>query len=336
MPPPSHPWPERPFSLISTTPYLDYVDLLPARQDAVRVARLMALTHNTIFRAFNAIYQQPESIHPLNAADVNSFIEFTICAIDFLENHHRCEELVFFPMLEAQAGIPGLMGDNVEQHRAFQGPLRALRGYLKLVRLGAFPFDVFEFRDIIDELAPVLERHLHDEIPSILEAGTHMSDEAMSACYKALHDEAEGTADAFKVGPFVMGCQDDTHLVDGRQIAFPELPFSLAPYLVEHVVARRHADVWRFCPSTFHGRPRKTEFLSGKFGATDCGSTVEEDVAGDRTELAVKGGSKKKSGGRIGLVRPWILPSIAVVFLLLVWLRLYLGILFPECSREGL
>jgi len=58
-----------------------------------------------------------------------------------------------------------------------------------------------------------------------------------------------------------MGCQDSTLLVDGYRVQFPELPFSLAPYLVDYIVSRRYAGAWRFCPSTFHGEPRETEFF---------------------------------------------------------------------------
>ena len=75
-----------------------------------------------------------------------------------------------------------------------------------------------------------------------------------------------------------MGCQDNTMLLDGLRIQFPELPFSLAPYLVEHFVSRRHADVWRFCPSTFHGDLRETEFF-GSGGSLATSRTVSKKRA---------------------------------------------------------
>ena len=64
-----------------------------------------------------------------------------------------------------------------------------------------------------------------------------------------------------RIGPLVMGSQDNTLLLDGQRIQFPELPFALAPYLVDHIVSRKYAGAWRFCPSTFHGQPRETEFF---------------------------------------------------------------------------
>jgi len=203
-------WPERPFTLISSTSYLKYTTTPPAGQDipirqqqpqnedAIRVARLMALTHNTLFRALNAAYAQASAVSPSNPKDVAGLMDFTRFAILFLENHHRCEELVFFPMLEAQGRAPGLMEGNVTQHRAFEGALGELKAYVDGVLTQGKRFDVTEFRGRMHALNPDLERHMREEIASILEAGRRMSDEAMRACYRALHDEAEGTTDPFE------------------------------------------------------------------------------------------------------------------------------------------
>ncbi|KAK5658002.1 hypothetical protein OQA88_2556 [Cercophora sp. LCS_1] len=191
-------WPTKPFTLITNTHYLRHTTTLPQGQAAIRVARLMALTHNTIFRAFNAIYTQAPALNPLSKRDTSDFATFALSAVDFLENHHKCEELVFFPMLEAQAHKPGLMDDNVEQHRDFDVPLRSLRDYLDDVQSGKVMLDAKALQGRIDTLAGPLQRHLNEEIPTILEAGGDMDDEAMTACYKALHDEAEGTTDPFR------------------------------------------------------------------------------------------------------------------------------------------
>jgi len=189
-------WPETPFTLIRTTSYLRHHPFLPPAQDAVRVARLMALTHNTVFRALNAVYTQADAVtSPKDTRELATFARF---AVDFLENHHKCEELVFFPMLEAQAHSPGSMETNIAEHRAFDAPLGTLKRYVDAVRTGAERLDAKMLRGLIDTLAGPLQRHLDAEIPSILEAGKGMGDEAMRACYKALHDEAEGTTDPYQ------------------------------------------------------------------------------------------------------------------------------------------
>jgi hemerythrin-like domain-containing protein len=191
-------WPEQPFQLISSTSCHILAPALPKTHHAVRVAQLMALTHNTIFRAFNAIYHQARAIDPSNNRDVTDFVTFATFAVAFLDNHHQCEELIFFPMLEAQSKSPGLMATNVGQHRAFDASLRALRQCLEDVRTATAPFNASELRARIDELAMPLERHLRDEIPSLLEVGQRVGEQTMRVCYKALHDEAEGTTDPFK------------------------------------------------------------------------------------------------------------------------------------------
>ncbi|KAK3312069.1 hypothetical protein B0H66DRAFT_393663 [Apodospora peruviana] len=240
---------------------------------ALRVARLMALTHNTIFRAFNAIYTQAPNVDPSNAKDVSDLMQFATFAIAFLENHHQSEELVFFPMLEAQAQVPGLMAENVDQHRAFDSQTLSLRQYIQDIQSGEERFDASLLRGHIDELSGPLEAHLKDEIPSLRRIGRQVGDGIMTVCYKALHDEAEGTTDPYQIGPLVLGCQDHSFTVDGLHIQFPELPFSWAPSLVDHLVSRRHAGAWRFCPSDFYGQIHETEFFKFAGESTPEGET---------------------------------------------------------------
>lgn len=197
---PPRTWPEQPFTLITTTSHDTLAPSLPGSHHAVRVAQLMALTHNTIFRAFNAVHTQVTSIDPTNAKDVTDLLTFLSFAIAFLDNHHTCEELVFFPMVEAQAGMPGLMAKNVEQHRAFDDTLHALRDYVEQVQVGGVRLDAGALRAKIEDLAVPLGQHLRDEIPSLLALGADekVSEEVLKTCYKALHDEAEGTTDPFQ------------------------------------------------------------------------------------------------------------------------------------------
>lgn len=55
----------------------------------------------------------------------------------------------------------------------------------------------------------------------------------------------------------MFGCQDAEFLLDGKKIAFPEVPVPfVVPYIIDQVVARRYSGAWRFCPSSAYGRPR--------------------------------------------------------------------------------
>ena len=58
-----------------------------------------------------------------------------------------------------------------------------------------------------------------------------------------------------RAGPFVLGCQDKTFLLDDEKPYFPEVPF-IAHYVVDHALARRYAGAWRFSPSDMYGNPR--------------------------------------------------------------------------------
>lgn len=60
----------------------------------------------------------------------------------------------------------------------------------------------------------------------------------------------------------MLGSQDKSLKIDNRDIRFPVLPFSLAPYLVNLIVFRRYPRAWRFSPSTFHGELRGTEWFT--------------------------------------------------------------------------
>jgi len=191
-------WPEQPFRLITTTSHATAAPSLSSSHAAVRIAQLMALTHNTIFRAFNAVYIQSISVNPDDYQDVLDLVQFATFALEFLENHHTVEETVFFPMLEAQTKVPGLMSDNVHQHREFDRPLKSLKQHLGEVKSGTTRFSASELRHRIDVLATPLERHLFDEIPTLLATGEQLDEDLMKTCYKAMHDEAEGTTDPFR------------------------------------------------------------------------------------------------------------------------------------------
>lgn len=233
-------WPEIPFTLIRTVsppPHTgpQSVSIPPSQNPAspalirdenktpdaktIHVARLMALTHNTIFRALNAIYTQSfrflqslkdAGLNPKyltdyvaeSEKDVFDLLTFTKFTVSFLQNHHRCEELVFFPMLEAQAKTPGMMKADVDQHRAFEFSLKELEGFveegIKNRGKGFGEEELEKLREKIEALGGPLGQHLREEIGRLLEVGMVVGGETMEVCYKALHDEAEGTTDAFE------------------------------------------------------------------------------------------------------------------------------------------
>ncbi|KAM7193440.1 hypothetical protein V8F33_007819 [Rhypophila sp. PSN 637] len=298
-------WPETPFTLIRTVYPTNEPSEISPDAKTIHVARLMALTHNTILRALNAIYTQ-SALLPMDDSDpkaVKDLLTFTKFTIAFLQNHHKCEELVLFPMLEAQASRPGMMSVDVEQHKAFEDSLHDLEGFVKngLESNGKTGMPEWEFgpqdlRFKIDALAQPLSQHLHEEIPRLLEVGKLVGGDILEICYTGLHDQAEGTTDAFEIGPLVLGCQDRTLKIDNQEIQFPVLPFSWAPYLVQHIVARKHAGAWRFCPSTFFGEPRDSEWFPLNV-----------------TTTSNEYGKNKRSSGRFALVLFVVVAALVFV-----------------------
>jgi hypothetical protein len=74
-----------PFAMISNTGALE----LPASKHehySIKNARIMALTHNTIFRALNAIYQQAPNIAP-GTQDAVDMLAYCSITYDFI--HHQ-------------------------------------------------------------------------------------------------------------------------------------------------------------------------------------------------------------------------------------------------------
>ena len=55
-----------------------------------------------------------------------------------------------------------------------------------------------------------------------------------------------------RAGPFVLGSQDKSFLLDGKHHPFPEVP-SFVPYIVDWVLSYRHRGAWRFNCSDMYG-----------------------------------------------------------------------------------
>ena len=71
-----------------------------------------------------------------------------------------------------------------------------------------------------------------------------------------LHHSDLSPTDSFRIAPFVLGNQDKNFHLDGEKVHFPEVSFP-AIVTVDQVLSRRHANLWRFNPSTIYGIPRK-------------------------------------------------------------------------------
>jgi hemerythrin-like domain-containing protein len=128
----------------------------------------MIVIHNIAIRAVNAIYLQSVNVGVKGSPkDQSDFLDYCSTWAVFIHSHHDEEEEYVFPDIERLAGVPGLMGNNVEQHQAFHDGLETFKKYAEDAKEGKEKYDGQRIRDIIDSFMPALHKHLVQEIPSI-------------------------------------------------------------------------------------------------------------------------------------------------------------------------
>ncbi|KAK2740964.1 hypothetical protein FQN55_008519 [Onygenales sp. PD_40] len=241
------PWPSGPFKLIASTG-IDSRPDIPKDHYCRKNAQIMALTHNTIFRGLNSIYHHAPLVQP-STQDASDLLQFCGIVYDFIHGHHTIEEQVYFPGIEEASGIPGLMVENFEQHKRLDEGLQAFQEYAE--KTTASSYDPETLRRLIDDMVEPLGNHMHDEVPTILDLHDKLESETLKSIYGKMHKAAE-KQDMFKSGPFAIGNQDKTFLLDGVHVPFPELP-SVVNYAVDYIISRRYRGAWRFNSSDMYG-----------------------------------------------------------------------------------
>ncbi|KAH7319685.1 hemerythrin HHE cation binding domain-containing protein [Stachybotrys elegans] len=163
---------DHPFTLIKTPVFQlnpeTHVNplLLPSHPTIFHdMASEMALIHNLIFRGLNSIYLQAPHIQ---SADTLSFVNYMHQWCRAIDIHHRGEEAEFFPAIEKAAGEAGIMDINIEQHKAFTGPLEAFGKYVEACCQHRDVFDGGKVVRMINDFGPALKEHLNAEIGTIL------------------------------------------------------------------------------------------------------------------------------------------------------------------------
>jgi hypothetical protein len=125
----------------------------------------MALAHNGMIRGLNSIYLQAPHIPPNDKTAKRDFLTYCQCWCESMHHHHDAEEAEFFPSLEQIAGVPGLMAQNVEQHRAFTPGFEKFHEYVKTCAVK--DFDGLKLRSLVEDFAGPLTTHLQDEIETL-------------------------------------------------------------------------------------------------------------------------------------------------------------------------
>jgi len=133
--------------------------------EADKIATEMAMIHNMFIRSLNSIYLQAPNI--TDEKDGKELCGFASAWCQSLHGHHNTEEEIIFPSIEKQAGKPGLMSANVDQHKTFHDGVNALQSYVLDCVAGKVKYDGAKIRKLIDSFGAVMTQHLADEIPTL-------------------------------------------------------------------------------------------------------------------------------------------------------------------------
>ncbi|KAL2067127.1 hypothetical protein VTL71DRAFT_1551 [Oculimacula yallundae] len=225
----------------ATKPYDQYVE----------AASVMALAHNVMIRGLNSIYLQAPYIKP---SDHSSFISYSKCWAENLDEHHEMEENVFFPEIEARTGEKGIMDGTIEQHHAFMPGLEAFKAYLLTSCSKPSTFSGTHLNSLIDSFAPSLTTHLADEIPSLLALSRYGTSLPL---LKMINTEgAKSPLKLSKLGGVPFFAQNlDTEFEGGKWSAWP-MPV-VVRWLIPRTVGKWNASWWRWASCDESGRLRE-------------------------------------------------------------------------------
>jgi hemerythrin-like domain-containing protein len=237
----------------------------------------MANVHNVFLRGLNSIYLQAP--HVSDPTDVADLLLYTKAWADAVHHHHSHEEKILFPRIDAlakEAGVERTMEQNVDQHQLFEPRIGETMAWVEDVRQGKKEFESKVLLGLIDSFAPVLTKHLHEEIETLMGL-EGLDGEKVKQAMTDTANEGIKTADTVccvnsllrfivsllipgsqsLVVPQVFGCVDKSY---PGSADFPPVPFIL-PWLNAYWFTRKHKGAWRFNPCDEWGRPRPLQFL---------------------------------------------------------------------------
>lgn len=158
------PWADQPFALVTETGVLSRKDV-PPDHPAVYMAQQMAHSHNVIVRGLNASVNQCLGVQP-GTTEAGDFLVFNQCLIEILQQHHDVEETYMFGAIEGLTKVDGIMDQNLQEHKDFHDGLDRFRKYI--FETTAADYDGQTFKTLLEAFGKALEKHLHNEIPTLI------------------------------------------------------------------------------------------------------------------------------------------------------------------------
>jgi len=246
----------------------------------------MALTHNVIIRGMNSIHLQCQRITPQTAAN---FLLYCQCWAEFIQNHHACEEVAYFPIIEKAVGVEGLSEGNLEQHDAFLAGLQEFENYVYHVQPSQYSGE--KVTEILDSFAATLQSHLADEVVWIM-ALSRFQQLDIAAIDNYHKNYVQAKQSQTRVVPFLLTNHDVLYEA-GIHATWPILTGPLAEtsegpglsarvrnFWQRYVCTLAHKNAWRYSSCTVGGKPKALE------GATT-----------DPTRLRDRGGAIELASG---------------------------------------
>ncbi|KAL2060973.1 hypothetical protein VTL71DRAFT_9025 [Oculimacula yallundae] len=225
--------------------------------ETIKVASEMTFAHNAFIRSLNSMTLQHTHIHDL--VDISDFLTYCYAFYIAIHHHHWGEEAFFFPAIEAYTKQPGLMSHNVDQHKAFDTGLEEFHVYVTSTK--PEEYDAGTFGRILASFAETLEKHLREEIGTLLELERYGGKELKGAWDLLEKNVMANMGDPNMILPGFLGSHDST-FEGGIHHWWPPFPFFM-PYLIKYWYMRKHQGAWRFSPCDAFGVPKELPFLEG-------------------------------------------------------------------------
>ncbi|KAF8423230.1 hypothetical protein EV426DRAFT_710617 [Tirmania nivea] len=251
------------FPLISTLALNGGVLSSQSLDQFARSATKMALTHNVIIRGMNSIYLQCQHVTPQMAA---SFLLYCRCWAEFIQNHHACEEIAYFPIIEKAVGVEGLSEGNLEQHDAF---LAGLQRYVYHAQ--PIQYSGEKLTEIFDSFAATLQSHLTDKVVWIMALSRFQQLDIA-----AIDNYQENYAGIHATWPILVGNLAETTGLGGR----------VRNFWLRYVCMLAYRHAWKYSSCTVGGKPKalegaatspRDERLKGRDGAIELASGHSSD-----------------------------------------------------------
>ncbi|KAJ8101291.1 hypothetical protein POJ06DRAFT_251085 [Lipomyces tetrasporus] len=215
----------------------------------------MALSHNSLIRGFNGIYQQAPRIP---SSDYRDFTNYCLAWHRCVEEHHRYEEVHFFPAIEEATGEKGVMDGEVEQHATFHSGLENFKGYLTSLNSQS-DFHPTRLLEIMDSFSEALYTHLADEPQALIALSRFSTPERQFDLTEIARETGKKTVTldfAMNVLPIFLNNMESVEFEEGMWSHFPDVPMPVR-WIMKNVLPLWHWRQWRFMSCTNDGRRKQ-------------------------------------------------------------------------------